>query len=187
MPLKSSLQSMRLQPRAFCIGRRGAPHGKAGQNGRPRFHRPWKNSFQTGFVSGLDFPGSPATGLRRWGGLSRADKAHRTIRASAPAGTHQRFRSNAGGFSAACSTPAQTPPQKYEILTPHPRREQGPFRPEKTTEGAGAFMPLKASLQSTWLQPRALLHRLSRTTPQQNAPVRLSRGFIPCTNPSTKI
>jgi len=38
------------------------------------------------FVTGHDFPGSPATGLRRWGGLSRAANAGERHGALAPAG-----------------------------------------------------------------------------------------------------
>jgi hydrogenase maturation protein HypF len=38
------------------------------------------------FVTGHDFPGSPATGLRRWGGLSRAADAGERHGALAPAG-----------------------------------------------------------------------------------------------------
>jgi hypothetical protein len=42
------------------------------------------------FVSGHDLPGSPATGLRRWGGFSHAVSAAKCVRALAPAG--QPFR-----------------------------------------------------------------------------------------------
>jgi len=42
------------------------------------------NSERVGNVSGHDLPGPPATGLRRWGGLSRAEHATKGERALAP-------------------------------------------------------------------------------------------------------
>jgi hypothetical protein len=45
-----------------------------------------ENHLGRSFVKGHDLPGSPATGLRRWGGLSRAEKAAKNVWALAPAG-----------------------------------------------------------------------------------------------------
>ncbi len=44
-----------------------------------------EDSERVGNVSGHDLPGPPATGLRRWGGLSRAEHATKGERALAPA------------------------------------------------------------------------------------------------------
>jgi threonylcarbamoyladenosine tRNA methylthiotransferase MtaB len=51
-------------------------------------------------VSGHDFPGSPATGLRRWGGLSRAERASESIGVLAP---EQSFGPKSSSFVDAAS------------------------------------------------------------------------------------
>jgi hypothetical protein len=58
------------------------------------------------------------------------------------------------------------------------RREQGPSGRFQESEGAGAFRPLNASLQSRWLQPRAS-YRQSKECPglKANPSAALFRGM----------
>ncbi len=64
----------------------GAPAELEGRHTTPTdpFADKQETSSKKHEVSGRDLPGSPATGLRRWGGLSRAENAHRIDGALAP-------------------------------------------------------------------------------------------------------